>query len=73
LRDDVLEGTTGFVCRPRDPEDLASAIERYFHSDMYRDRESRRYEIRRYANERYSWLNVAKATESVYRQLLAHA
>jgi glycosyltransferase involved in cell wall biosynthesis len=73
LRDDVLEGTTGFVCRPRDPEDLASAIERYFHSDMYRDGESRRHEIRRYANERYSWLNVAKATESVYRQLLAHA
>ena len=30
LKDEIIEGKTGFVFRPEDPVDLASAIERYF-------------------------------------------
>jgi glycosyltransferase involved in cell wall biosynthesis len=69
LTDDVIEGKTGFVCRPLDSADLAHAIRRYFSSDLYRHLQTRRAEIMRYANERYSWMTVGSITESVYRSL----
>jgi glycosyltransferase involved in cell wall biosynthesis len=71
LREEILEGRTGFVCRPRDALSLASAIERYFASDLYRHLEARRPEIRDYANERYSWAKVGQTTKEVYSRLLA--
>ena len=30
LRDDIVEGRTGHVCRPQDAKDLAQTIARYF-------------------------------------------
>ena len=70
LREDIVEGVTGFVCRPQDPSDLARTIRRYFESDLFRDLEFRRSEIKKYANERYSWEKVAEITSEVYRRLL---
>ena len=37
LKDEIVEGKTGFIFRPEDPVDLAKAIERYFASDLYAD------------------------------------
>ena len=37
LRDDVVEGRTGFVFRPRDPVDLARALEGYFGSKLFEE------------------------------------
>jgi glycosyltransferase involved in cell wall biosynthesis len=71
LREEILEGRTGFVCRPCDPLSLAGAIERYFASDLYLNLEARRREIRDYANERYSWAKVGRITVGVYSRLLA--
>jgi glycosyltransferase involved in cell wall biosynthesis len=71
LREEILEGRTGFVCRPCDPLSLASAIERYFSSDLYQDLAARRREICDYANERYSWDKVGQITKEVYARLLA--
>lgn len=71
LREDIVEGKTGFVCRPQDPVDLARSIEIYFASDVFRQLESRRPEIRRFANERYSWSKVAELTGKVYSRLAA--
>ena len=34
LRDDIVEGKTGFVCRPEDARELADAIVRYFSSEL---------------------------------------
>ena len=47
LKDDIVEGKTGFVFRPEDPDDLARVIEQYFASDLYADLNNRRKEIRR--------------------------
>ena len=49
LKDEIVEGKTGFVFRPEDPVDLARTIERYFASDLYAELNSRgrRYEITR--------------------------
>lgn len=70
LREDIIEGKTGFVCRPRDSSDLAKTIIRYFDSELFSDLEKRRSEIRQYANERYSWEKVAVITTAVYSDLL---
>jgi glycosyltransferase involved in cell wall biosynthesis len=71
LREEIVEGETGFVARSRDPADLARAISRYFTSDLYRDLGERRTKIKKYANDRYSWSKVAAITTNVYSNLLA--
>jgi len=70
LKDDIVEGETGFVFRPEDPVDLANSIERYFASDLYADLNSRRQEIRDYATERHSWDQIGQMTMTVYADLL---
>ncbi len=71
LREDVLEGRTGFVCKPQDPADLARALCVYFTSDLYLELASRRSEIRKLAEARHSWTNVANVTRRVYERLVA--
>jgi D-inositol-3-phosphate glycosyltransferase len=71
LREEIIEEKTGLVFRPQDSSDLAKTIERYFASELFRNLESRRAEIKAYANERYSWDKVAAITTAVYSKLLA--
>jgi glycosyltransferase involved in cell wall biosynthesis len=70
LAEDIIEGRTGFLCTPCDPVDLAKAIERYFESDLYKDLQARRQEIRDFANARHSWEIVGQMTRNVYAELL---
>jgi D-inositol-3-phosphate glycosyltransferase len=70
LRDEILEGKTGFVFRPEDPADLTMAIERYFASDLFANLNTRRHEIRDFATKRHSWDVVGQMTMSVYANLL---
>jgi D-inositol-3-phosphate glycosyltransferase len=73
LRDEIVEGDTGFVFRPEDPGDLAATVERYFASDLCANLDSRRPEIRNFATERHSWNVVGQLTMSVYANLLRSA
>ena len=59
LRDEIVEGETGFICRPEDPDDLAEKICFYFESELYKNLDIKRHEIIKYANNRYSWSKVA--------------
>jgi glycosyltransferase involved in cell wall biosynthesis len=70
LEQDVIEGQTGFVCNPRDPDDLARTIDRYFQSDLFKNLNARRSKIRQYANAKHSWDTVAQMTREVYARLL---
>ena len=70
LREDVIEGRTGFLCKPEDPVDLARAIETYFASDLFQSLHTWRKEIRQYAHERHSWDVVGHMTRNVYAELL---
>lgn len=70
LREDIIEGRTGFLCKPSDPGDLAKAIETYFESDLFKNLSSRRREIKDYANERHSWDVIGETTRDVYANLL---
>jgi glycosyltransferase involved in cell wall biosynthesis len=70
LRESIVPGKTGFTCSPRSGADLARAVEEYFSSDVYRNLDERRRDIRAYADERHSWKKVANMTLRVYSQLL---
>src|SRR5262249_30447043 len=71
LREEIVEGVTGFAVKPRDSVDLASKVEKYFNSELFGDLENRRPQISKYANERYSWDKVAAITMAVYSNLLS--
>jgi glycosyltransferase involved in cell wall biosynthesis len=69
IRDDVVDGRTGFLCAPGSAKELASAVVRYFSSDLYVDLSARRPAIRGFAAERYSWAKVAEISAGVYERL----
>jgi glycosyltransferase involved in cell wall biosynthesis len=69
LREDIIEGKTGFLFEARDEVALTRAIDAYFSSDLFRALATRRQEIRDYANERYSWDTVGRITRNVYMDL----
>ena len=70
LKDEVIEGKTGFVFRREEPADLAATIERYFASDLFANLEGLRQGIRDFATERHSWDVVGRLTIDVYARLL---
>lgn len=70
LKDEIVEGETGFVFRPEDPTDLVETLERYFASDLYRGLNSHRPQIQEYAARRYSWEAIRQTTLKVYAGLL---
>ncbi len=71
LKEEIVEGETGFVFKPRDSADLARKIDKYFNSELFRNLEIRRLEIKKYAKERYSWNKVAAITTAIYSNLLS--
>ena len=69
LREEIVEGGTGFVCKPGDVLSLANSIETFFSSDLYRHLANRRDEIREYANQKYSWVTVSQVILETYSEL----
>lgn len=70
LKNEIIEGKTGFTFEPADSQDLAAKIVVYFKSDLFRGLAGHREAIKEYANERYSWDKVASITLGVYSSLL---
>ena len=70
LREFIIEGRIGFICRPEDPNDLAEKIDLYFNSILYKDLSVNREKIKEYANERYSWVKIAEQTYTIYKDIL---
>ena len=69
LKDDIIEGKTGFLFRPEDPVDLAKAIVRYFESELFANLSTRREDIRDYVKRQHSWEIAGRATMGVYSSL----
>jgi D-inositol-3-phosphate glycosyltransferase len=66
FREEIVEGKTGFICKPGDPGDLAKTLETYFLSDIYTNLRTRRQDIKDYANTVHSWDAVAELTRAAY-------
>jgi len=69
FKEDIVEGETGFVCRPEDPVSLAETITRFFSSDLYCRADVHRRAIRDRVHEQHSWSAVAAITSAVYASL----
>lgn len=70
LREDIVEGQTGYVCEPQNPAALVAAIRRFLASQMHRQPQATRRGIAEWAHARHSWTGVAGLSESVYRAVL---
>jgi glycosyltransferase involved in cell wall biosynthesis len=70
IGEEIIEGRTGLVCKPRDAQGLASALEKYFASDLFKHLDIQRKEIKDYANARHSWDLVGEITRDVYLESL---
>ncbi len=73
FRDEIVEGRTGFVCKPEDASGLLATIDKYFESELYANLETRRRDIENYVKELHSWETVGKITSCVYAGLLPRA
>jgi glycosyltransferase involved in cell wall biosynthesis len=72
MQEDVIQGKTGFIYEAKNAAALAEAIRAYFRSDLYRNLDETKREIRDYANERYSWAIVGEMLDRVYRRILSN-
>ncbi|MFO1128777.1 MAG: glycosyltransferase family 4 protein [Rhodospirillales bacterium] len=66
LKEYIIEGKTGLLCRPGDAADLAKSIRAYFSTPMYRDRDATQTFIREYSAKEYSWERMAEQTMAIY-------
>ena len=70
LKDEIIEGQTGFVFKPEDSADLAQSISKYFTSDLFKNLKQRRQAIKDLAAKQHSWDVVGRKTMEVYAELL---
>lgn len=70
FREEIVEGSTGFLCEPGKPTSLAAAIKAYFESDLYKNLSCRREELKHFANAHHSWNEVAELTCRAYAKSL---
>jgi D-inositol-3-phosphate glycosyltransferase len=69
LKEDIIDGKTGFICLPENPEDLAEKITQYFQSDLYKHLAEHRKHILEFAQDKYSWEKIGEKTRAVYKSL----
>ena len=72
MREEIIEGRTGFLCKPCDAADLARVIDKYFESELFKNLDTRRQSVRDYANTHHSWDVVGDMTKTVYAKLVAN-
>ena len=66
---DIVEGFTGYLCRPNDAMDLAKIIDKYFSSDMFKNIDDQRAKIKSFIHATHSWEVAAARTSEVYGKL----
>jgi len=69
FREEIVDGETGFVCKPEDPSDMAKTLETYFSSSLYKNLGSRRQDIKDYAHRVHSWESAAELMTAAYSQM----
>jgi glycosyltransferase involved in cell wall biosynthesis len=70
LKEEVVEGKTGFTCAPGNSTALAQCIQKYFKSNLYRELEARRPEILHFVKGKNSWNQIASIINTAYSQIL---
>jgi glycosyltransferase involved in cell wall biosynthesis len=73
FNEDVIDGVTGFICKPDDAEDMAEKIRLFFSSNLFRQHEQTRKRIVEYAEQKYSWSKIGRQTYEVYTRVMNHS
>jgi D-inositol-3-phosphate glycosyltransferase len=71
LKEDMIEGRTGFIAKAQNADDLAKKILSYFSSNLYKALEHTRKDIQAFASAKYSWSGIGAQTQKLYSQVLA--
>ena len=71
FRRSIVEGFTGYLCHPNDPQDLAAVIDNYFSSEMFTNIDEQRLKIKSFIHASNSWEVAAAKTREVYGQLIS--
>lgn len=66
---DIVQGQTGYIINGMDPTIVAQTIEKYFHSNMYRELPATRQFIKNWAYNNYSWDLIGESTYSLYKSM----
>jgi glycosyltransferase involved in cell wall biosynthesis len=72
FREDVIDGATGFICKPNNAEDMAEKLTMFFGSTLFRRREQTRKRIMEFAEQKYSWSDIGRQTYEVYERILKY-
>ena len=70
FREDIIDGETGFICKPDDANDMAEKLRIFFNSNLFHQQEQTRAHIIRLAEQKYSWSSIGKQTFEVYGKIL---
>lgn len=70
LKEDIIEGITGYLCKPENAKDLAVKIRNYFDSELYRDLNNNRRWIENWSKNKYSWNEIGNKTVDVYNKTM---
>jgi glycosyltransferase involved in cell wall biosynthesis len=70
--EDIIDGVTGFICKPNNAEDMAAQLRKYFDSTLFHQREATRASIVELAEKKYSWMDIGRRTYKVYTDLANH-
>ena len=73
MREEIVQGETGFLCVPDDPADLADKLLAYFESSIYKNLPSTREKIRSMAREKYSWDAISVSIISMYERIFLYS
>jgi D-inositol-3-phosphate glycosyltransferase len=69
FKEDIVEGQTGFVSTGVEPDGLADSIIKFINSALLQNLESKRSEIKKYAQEKHSWSSIADKIIQVYEKI----
>lgn len=70
FREDVIDGVTGFICKPNNVEDMAEKLNFFFDSNLFRQCEKTRAHIIELTEQKYSWSNIGRQTYEVYVRVM---
>jgi D-inositol-3-phosphate glycosyltransferase len=72
FQEDVIDGVTGFLCKPDNAENMATKLKLFFDSPLFHQQKQTRAHIIRYAEQQYSWTKIGRQTYEIYMDLTKH-
>lgn len=70
FRDDIIEGSTGYICLPENDASLSTTLNKFYKSTMFLKNRYTQCTIKEYAMAKYSWDTIGRKTRNIYEQII---